>query len=74
MQKLNAKWDREIVDAVRIIVRVDETAGERLKKLVTYVNAQGLRAPAPVKPLPVIAKEDIRVVCWMAISNTRDNH
>lgn len=74
LQKLNAKWDKEIVDAVRLIVRSENSNPEKLRILAAYVQGQGLRAPAPVKPLPVIAKEDIRVVCWMAISNTRADH
>ena len=74
LQKLNAKWDKEIVDAVRLIVRSENSNPEKLRNLAAYVQGQGLRAPAPVKPLPVIAKEDIRVVCWMAISNTRADH
>lgn len=70
LQKLNAKWDKEIVDAIRVIVRSDCPPSERLAALVDYVQAQGLRAPEPIKPLPVIAKEEIRVVCWMAVSTT----
>ena len=60
----------EIVDAVRLIVRSADSDPDKLKKLVAYVHGQGLKAPEPVKPLPVIQKEEIRVVCWMAISNT----
>ena len=70
LQKLNAKWDKEIVDAVRLIVRSADSDPDKLKKLVAYVHGQGLRAPEPVKPLPVIQKDEIRVVCWMAVSNT----
>lgn len=73
LQKLNAKWDKEIVDAVRLIVRSEDANLEKLKKLVSYVQDQGLRAPEPIKPLPVIQLEDIRVVCWMAVSSTRVN-
>lgn len=71
LQKLNAKWDKEIVDAIRHIVRSDDSDNEKLLNLAAYVQGQGLKAPAPVKPLPVIKADDIRVVCWMAISNTR---
>ena len=70
LQKLNAKWDKEIVDAIRLIVRSNDSNPDKLKKLSAYVHGQGLRAPEPVKPLPVIQKDEIRVVCWMAVSNT----
>lgn len=73
LQKLNAKWDREIVDAVRLIVRSGDSNSEKLRKLSDYVQGQGLKAPEPVKPLPVIQKDEIRVVCWMAVSNTWNN-
>ena len=73
LQKLNAKWDKDIVDAIRVIVRADTSPAERLAELAEYVQAQGLRAPEPIKPLPVIKKEDIRVVCWMAVSTSREN-
>jgi ERCC4-related helicase len=70
LQKLNAKWDKEIVDAVRRIVRSEKSNNEKLLELAEYVQTQGLRAPEPLKPLPVIDKDDIRVVCWMAVSNS----
>jgi hypothetical protein len=73
LQKLNAKWDKEIVDAVRHIVRSDNSDAEKLRDLAAYVHGQGLKAPEPVKPLPVIQRDDIRVVCWMAVSNTRNS-
>ena len=71
LQKLNAKWDKEIVDSVRRIVRSEKSNNEKLLELADYVQAQGLRAPEPIKPLPVIDKDEIRVVCWMAVSNSR---
>ena len=70
LQKLNAKWDKEIVDAVRRIVRSGKSNNEKLLELAEYVQTQGLRAPEPLKPLPVIDEDDIRVVCWMAVSNS----
>lgn len=72
-QKLNAKWDKEIVDAIRVIVRSNKSNGEKLTELSDYVQDQGLRAPEPIKPLPVIDEEDIRVVCWMAVSTIRES-
>jgi hypothetical protein len=70
LQKLNAKWDKEIVDEVRRIVRSDKTERKKLEVLLEYVQSQGLQAPDPVKPLPAINADDIRVVCWMAVSQT----
>jgi hypothetical protein len=70
LQKLNAKWDKEIVDSVRLIVRSDDSNTGKLRNLSEYVQSQGLKAPEPVKPLPVVQRDEVRVVCWMAVSNT----
>lgn len=68
LQKLNAKWEKEIVDSIRRIVRSNDTPSVQLGKLVEYVQEQGMREPEPIKPLPVITPEDIRVVCWIAVT------
>jgi hypothetical protein len=70
LQKLNAKWEKEIVDSVRRIVRSESSDHDKLVELQDYVVTQGLQAPDPVKPLPSIKPDDIRVVCWMAVSQT----
>ena len=67
LQRLNAKWDKRIVDEVRLIVRSEEAPRKRLDRLVDFVREAGLRIPEKVQPLPPIELADIRVVCWMAV-------
>jgi hypothetical protein len=67
LQRLNAKWDKRIVDEVRLIVRSDDLPRKRLERLAAFVREAGLRIPEKVKPLPPIELADIRVVCWMAV-------
>jgi hypothetical protein len=70
--RLNGKWERAIVRSVREILR-DEALGERDKVLALqkFVNDVGLPIPSPPEPLPPVRLEDIRVVCWMAVTASR---
>jgi hypothetical protein len=66
---LDASWEKRIVDRVRAIVRDDGVSGtEKVDQLQAFVKEAGLEAPPPPQPLPPIEHEDIRLVCWMAVS------
>jgi hypothetical protein len=67
LRRLNARWDRRIVGAVREIVRSDRPPRERVALLADYVKEEGLLLPEPPEPLPQVDKDDIRLVCWMAV-------
>lgn len=70
---LDANWEKRIVDAVRDIVRDgDASPGERVERLQTLVKEAGLEAPPAPQPLPPIERDDIRLVCWMAVTSARD--
>ena len=68
VQRLNGRWDKRIVDRVRAIVRSDKTSNERIDQLVEFVSEAGIEAPPPPVPLQVIERDDVRLVCWMAVS------
>jgi hypothetical protein len=68
LRRLNARWDRRIVNAIRDIVRSDHAAGTRIAELAEYVRDEGLPIPEPPKPLPPVEKSDVRLVCWMAVA------
>jgi hypothetical protein len=70
VQRLNGRWDKRIVDRVRGIVRSEASATERIEGLIEFVSEVGLEAPPPPIPLPVIEPDDVRLVCWMAVSAT----
>ena len=67
LRRLNAHWDRRIVGAIREVVRSDRPARERVALLAEYVKEEGLALPEPPEPLPPVEKDDIRLVCWMAV-------
>jgi len=67
LRRLNARWDRRIVGAIREIVRSDRPSSERVALVADYVRDEGLPLPEPPKPLHPIRLDDIRLVCWMAV-------
>jgi hypothetical protein len=68
--RLNGKWENAIVRIVRGIVRDDsKTEAEKVASLQAFVKEAGLPLPTPPKPLPPVKKEDIRVICWMAVQS-----
>ena len=69
MNRLNGKWERAIVRAVREIIReVKLSDKEKVLALQKFVADAGLPIPIPPQPLPSVRLEDIRVVCWMAVT------
>jgi hypothetical protein len=45
LQRLNARWEKRIVDRVREIVRSDAGASERLDQLLAFVPEAGVEPP-----------------------------
>ena len=68
LRRLNARWDRRIVNAIRDIVRSGEPAQARVALLAEYVKVEGLPLPEPPEPLPPVGRDEIRLVCWMAVA------
>lgn len=67
--RLNGRWERAVVKAVREIVRDEErTARDRVDALHKFVTDTGLPIPEQVAPLSPVRRDDIRVVCWMAVT------
>lgn len=72
--RLNGKWENAIVRIVRGIVRDENTSeAEKVVALQTFVREAGLPTPVPPQPLPPVTKDDIRVICWMAVSSHRSD-
>lgn len=64
---LEAPYGERIVKVIRQAMAAEGTESERSRRLIEVVRELGLEpAPAP-EPLPVIALEDVNLVCWMAI-------
>lgn len=69
INRLNGRWDYQIVKSVRDIVR-DETISDKDKVnlLQKFVKDAGLPLPVKPEPLSPVRIDDIRVVCWMAVT------
>ena len=67
--RLNGKWERAIVRSVREILRRDDLSNRaKVTALREFVTETGLPIPLRAEPLPSVRIEDVRVVCWMAVS------
>ena len=66
---LNSSWEKRIVDDVRRIVRnEDQSSADKVAELAAFVKEAGLEPPPRPEPLPHIERDDIQLVCWMAVS------
>ena len=65
---LNATWEKRIVDEIREIVRPEAPGKDRVDALATFITEAGLEPPPPAEPLPVVDRDEIRLVCWMAVT------
>lgn len=73
--RLNGRWERAIVRAVREIVRNEELSKrERVDALLAFVTETGLPIPEQPQPLAPVRKNDIRVICWMAVEPADSAH
>ena len=66
---LNSSWEKRIVDDVRRIVRnEDQSSADKVAELAAFVKEAGLEPPPRPEPLPHIERDEIQLVCWMAVS------
>ena len=69
LARLDARWPRVVVNAVRQIVRDDELSDrDKVRELQIYADEVGLPTPERPKPLPAVRRDDINVICWMAVT------
>jgi hypothetical protein len=67
--RLNGRWENSVVRAVREIIRDDQSSEtEKVLTLQKFVKDAGLPLPVKPEPLPPVRIDDIRVVCWMAVT------
>lgn len=72
LAKLNGRWDTSVVKSIRNIVRGDEKPKKKVKAIDRFVTDAGLQVPVQPEPLKPVRIEDIRVVCWMAVSKSTE--
>ena len=68
-RRLNAPYAPRIQREVRrILVDQHITDKEKVRALYTFAESNGLTPPPRVQPLPPADKEDIHLICWIAIT------
>jgi hypothetical protein len=69
INRLNGRWEHAIVRSVRDILRDEETSNvAKVSLLQKFVRDAGLPLPVKPEPLRSVRIDDIRVVCWMAVT------
>lgn len=67
--RLNGRWERAVVRSVRGILRDESHSNkDKVNELLKFVTETGLPIPIAPQPLPAVRINDIRVICWMAVS------
>jgi superfamily II DNA or RNA helicase len=67
LQRLRAVPSKKVERSVRRALNDGRTARERIELALVELNAAGIQAPPPVKPLPSVALGEVRLVAWMAV-------
>jgi hypothetical protein len=71
---LAQRWPLRISREVgRILEDEGAPVGSRVEALRALVDAEGLQAPPPPRPLQPITEDDIRLAAWMAVIPARDS-
>jgi hypothetical protein len=51
-------------------LRSDADDAEKARQIAERADEFGLEATPPPEPLPAISKDDIHLVCWLAVAAT----
>ncbi len=76
---LESPWPRREQNQLRSLFKSKENLNNSEKQnlsheLVDYVIKTGLEPSQPPPPLPLIEKDDIKLLCWMAIECEKNAH
>ena len=65
---LEVPYDTRTQRAIRAAINDHDTPHDKVEAVIAEVRRLGLEPPAPTRTLPEIAKDDIYLVCWMALT------
>jgi hypothetical protein len=65
---LSAPYPPRIQAIFRAIVRTDAANQHKVERIAEEAHRLGLESSPPPEPLPIIAEDDIHLVCWMAVA------
>lgn len=72
LARLRAVPSTKVAKAVRRALNEGRTAREQIELVLAELDAAGIQAPPPVKPLPAVALGEVRLVAWMAVKGRGD--
>ena len=67
LARLRAVPSTKVAKSVRRALNEGRTAREQIELVLAELDAAGIQAPPPVKPLPAVAIGEVRLVAWMAV-------
>ena len=65
---LSAAYPPRIQAVFRAVLRTDATDQHKADRIAHEAERLGLQPSPPPEPLPIIAEEDVHLVCWMAVA------
>jgi len=71
LARLRAVPSTKVSKSVRRALSEGRTAREQIELVLAELDAAGIQAPPPVKPLPSVALGEVRLVAWMAVKGER---
>ncbi len=74
LARLRAVPSAKVAKSVRRALNEGRTAREQIELVLAEIDAAGIQAPPPVRPLPVVAVGEVRLVAWMAVKGGAYEH
>ena len=65
--KLNAVPSKKVERAVRAAMAIEGSDQDKINEIKKEVEAAGLQKYQPPKPLEIVAENQVKLVCWMAV-------
>ena len=67
---VESPWTRRDEALLREQFRMDDRGTENSKRLISWITETGLEPAGSPQLLPSILEEDIKLICWLAITST----
>ena len=65
---LNAPYTERILRTFRVAMAATDNPCTQAEKILTVINDHGLEPYEPPKALAEITKDDIHLICWLALT------
>ncbi len=68
VNKLSAPYTQRTQRAIRAALKSDDEPAEQARQVLQVIDELGLQPYQAPRPLPEITKQDVHLVCWLAIA------